>query len=58
MKQTLAVYPFQFAFSVKYTLIENIVQVTYIVENTGSDKMYFSVGGHPAFKVPIVDDKL
>jgi galactose mutarotase-like enzyme len=52
-ERTLAVYPFPFAFSVKYSLIENIVQVTYIVENSGTETMYFSVGGHPAFKVPI-----
>ncbi len=50
---TLAVYPFSFRFSVKYTLVENIVQVSYIVENTDDKIMYFSVGGHPAFRVPV-----
>jgi galactose mutarotase-like enzyme len=54
-EQTLAVYPFKFLFSVRYTLIENTVQITYIVENTGEGIMYFSVGGHPAFKVPFVE---
>ncbi|HEX8356835.1 MAG TPA: aldose 1-epimerase family protein [Segetibacter sp.] len=54
-KETLAVYPFSFTFSVHYTLLENSLQVTYMVENTGDDKMYFSVGGHPAFKVPLVE---
>lgn len=54
-EKTLSVYPFKFKFSVKYTLVENTLQVSYIVENTGSDTMYFSVGGHPAFKVPLED---
>lgn len=54
-EQTLAVYPFKFSFSVRYTLIENIVQVTYLVENTGDETMLFSVGGHPAFRVPFED---
>ena len=54
-EQTLAVYPFKFSFSVRYTLIENAVQVTYLVENTGQEIMYFSVGGHPAFKVPFAE---
>ncbi len=53
---TKTVYPFDFAFSIKYVLIENRLTISYIVENTGKDTMYFSVGGHPAFKVPL-DDK-
>ncbi len=55
-EKTLGVYPFKFRFSVKYTLVENVLQVTYTVENTGDDTMYFSVGGHPAFRVPIAHD--
>lgn len=54
-EKTLAVYPFPFAFSVKYTVVENIVQISYIVENAGGETMFFSVGGHPAFKVPIAE---
>jgi len=54
-EQTLAIYPFEFLFSVKYTLVENLLQVSYIVENKGNQTMYFSVGGHPAFKVPLVE---
>lgn len=53
--ETLDKYPFHFVFSVKYTLIENTVRITFIVSNTGKDKMLFSVGAHPAFKVPLVD---
>lgn len=48
-------YPFDFQLSLKYTIRENFLHVSYIVQNTGPDAMYFSVGGHPAFKVPLVE---
>lgn len=51
-----AVYPFPFSFSVRYQLRENSLQVTYIVQNTGDGEMWFSVGAHPAFKVPLTND--
>ena len=52
-KETLKVYPFQFKFSVKYAINNNELTVTYLVENKGEEKLYFSVGAHPAFKVPL-----
>jgi galactose mutarotase-like enzyme len=54
-ESTLAVYPFEFAFRVRYTLLNNQLQVSYLVENPGSDTLWFSVGAHPAFKVPLVE---
>lgn len=48
-------YPFDFRFDIIYTVIDDTLSVTYKVTNTGKVKMYFSVGGHPAFKVPLVD---
>lgn len=53
-EQTKASYPFDFVFSVKYALQENKLQVTFIVENTGSENLLFSIGAHPAFAVPLV----
>ncbi len=50
---TRAVYPFQFTLSLQYTLEENRLSVAYHVTNNGNAAMYFSVGGHPAFKMPI-----
>lgn len=52
---TLSVYPFHFKFSIIYTVKENTLETSYLVENTGNELMYFSVGAHPAFKVPLVD---
>lgn len=52
-ENTRTIYPFQFCFEVDYHLIENRLQVTYIVQNKGKETMYFSVGAHPAFRVPL-----
>ncbi|MGI8636631.1 MAG: aldose 1-epimerase family protein, partial [Segetibacter sp.] len=54
-KDTLVNYPFEFEFLVKYTLVESALQIAFIVRNAGDEKMLFSVGGHPAFKVPLVE---
>ena len=52
---TLQKFPFEFGFDIEYLLQQDWLTVTYKVKNTGNDDMYFSVGGHPAFKVPIVE---
>ena len=53
--ETLKNYPFQFQFSLIYTLEEKRISVTYLVKNLNNDEMFFSVGGHPAFKVPLAE---
>jgi galactose mutarotase-like enzyme len=55
-EKTLKVYPFAFEFRLKYVLHENSLSVTYSVKNMGDKTMYFSVGGHPAFAVPLSAD--
>ena len=52
---TLSVYPFQFLFQVKYEIKEQTLYCSYIVQNVDDKDMYFSVGGHPAFRVPLND---
>ena len=54
-EETFAQYPFQFSFSVRYKLDNNRVNIIYIVRNTGNEEMLFSAGGHPAFKIPLID---
>jgi galactose mutarotase-like enzyme len=52
---TLENYPFHFRFEIVYAVMGNTLSVTYKVANTGNTTLFFSVGGHPAFKVPLVD---
>ncbi len=54
--ETLKIYPFEFDFSILYTIVNKRVSVAYQINNIGKEIMYFSVGGHPAFKLPIADD--
>ena len=53
---TLSVYPFQFIFQVQYEIKQHTLYCSYIVRNLNESDMYFSVGGHPAFKVPLNDE--
>lgn len=53
---SLKVFPFAFEFRIRYTLLDNSIAVTYEVTNTDQEDMYFSVGAHPAFKVPLAAD--
>lgn len=54
--ETLQVYPFPFTFSIQYTIDEHRLYVINYIENTGDKKMYFSLGAHPAFNVPLADN--
>jgi galactose mutarotase-like enzyme len=54
-EMTKEVYPFDFVFSIEYAVSNNQLTVKYIVENIGTEDLLFSVGAHPAFKVPLVD---
>lgn len=48
-------YPFDFQLKLTYELDERTVKLTYEVDNTGTEKMYFSIGGHPAFNCPLLE---
>ena len=56
-EKTLAVYPFKFEVLVKYVLIKNKLESTIIVKNNSEDPLPFNLGLHPAFKVPLYEDK-
>ncbi len=51
--ETLQVYPFEFEFSIIYELMGDKLVTTYEVENQSGDTMYFAIGGHPGFNVPL-----
>lgn len=52
-ENTYAQYPYHFAFEVNYKIEGNRLDVTFHVENKDSKTMYFGVGGHPGFNVPL-----
>ncbi len=54
--ETLQNFPFPFRFYIQYEVIENKLSVSYKVVNTGNEEMFFSIGGHPAFKLPLVEN--
>lgn len=51
--ETRKVFPFAFDFQVTYSLFDNRLQISFQVGNPGSEVMYFGLGGHPGFKVPL-----
>lgn len=50
---TLSIFPFPFRFDITYVLDAATLRVIYDVVNTGGKELFFSVGGHPAFRVPL-----
>jgi galactose mutarotase-like enzyme len=51
-------YPFDFSLRVRFALTDTGIDVRYTVVNTGRDRMYFSLGSHPAFVVPFAGGTL
>ncbi|WP_445957282.1 aldose 1-epimerase family protein [Yeosuana sp.] len=56
-ENTLKSYPFKFEFYITYKLIDNVIEVVHTVKNCDIQTMYFSLGGHPAFKCPLYSDE-
>ena len=50
--ETKKAYPFDFVLTARFALEGNRLSVTYDVTNSGTERMYFSIGSHPAFNVP------
>lgn len=48
-----AQYPFDFIFKVTYSIKDTEILTGFEVVNTGSEDMYFGLGGHPGFNVPL-----
>ncbi len=54
-EETLKAYPFKFEFQVVYHLSGRSLKVMYKVINKDDKDIYFSIGAHPAFNVPLVE---
>lgn len=50
-EETLKVYPFHFELQLSYILEGNKLVVKYEIINRSSEKMYYSIGAHPAFNI-------
>lgn len=46
-------YPFEFVYEITFLLEDNRLEIHYNIQNLGDAPMYFAVGGHPGFQVPI-----
>lgn len=55
--ETLSKYPFQFSLKIKYRIVDSSIYVTYEVINQDKVSMPFSIGAHPAFNVPLVENE-
>lgn len=51
-EDTYAVYPFHFCLEIQYILNYDNLQVRWIVKNTDTKELLFSIGAHPAFLCP------
>lgn len=52
-----AIYPFDFEFVLTYELVGNVLHVNHTVNNTDTQPIYFSLGGHPAFNCPLDENE-
>ncbi|MFA4869164.1 MAG: aldose 1-epimerase family protein [Pedobacter sp.] len=58
-EETLKNYPFQFILQLRYRLQGSQLSCTYEVRNPSQDNsLWFSIGAHPAFSVPLKEDLL
>ena len=56
-EETLKNYPFKFYLKVAYLIKDNSITIQYNVKNTDTKTMYFSIGGHPGFRCPLLDNE-
>lgn len=54
-ESTFARFPFHFDLILRYTLTSIGLETTYTVKNLSDEPMSFSLGAHPAFRIPFDD---
>lgn len=52
--ESLTNYPFEFSFEVSFRLSGKVLEVSHQVSNIGTQDMFYSLGGHPAFACPLL----
>jgi galactose mutarotase-like enzyme len=56
--ETLLSYPWRFRLTVSYTLNVQELLIDYRVENLDPETLFFNLGSHPAFSLPLADAQL
>ena len=56
-ESTLKSYPFKFEFYITYKLTDNKIDIIHTIKNCDKQPLYFSLGGHPAFKCPVYENE-
>ncbi len=49
--ETKKLYPYSFELLIKYTLVDNSININWTILNKDTKDMYFSIGAHPAFNL-------
>jgi galactose mutarotase-like enzyme len=56
-EDSLKIYPFPFELYIHYRIEENKLCTIYEIKNTGINTLYFSIGAHPAFNIPLMQNE-
>lgn len=51
------IYPYEFKAVITYALNQNSLSVDWKIENQNNGEMYFSIGAHPAFRIPLIESE-
>lgn len=51
------IYPYEFKAVIHYTLNEASLSVRWEITNENKETMYFSIGAHPAFQIPLFENE-
>jgi len=54
-ESTLAIFPYKFELLIAYSIHESKLKCSYEVRNLDEQTILYSIGGHPAFSVPLSD---
>jgi galactose mutarotase-like enzyme len=55
-EKTKEQYPYDFTYRICYKLTERTLFITYQVDNHGTKDMFFGIGGHPGFRIPLEEE--
>lgn len=56
-EESLKIYPYKFSLIITHTLLDNKVETSYEVKNLDNKTINFSIGAHPAYMCPILENE-